>query len=129
MNTEWFRRRWLDFRFGHGSYLAFVLGFANTIMIGYFFLIERIDILNELISNIMLFIIIFVIIYTPVAIFIGRWHRKTQLRTEMLAFWDEQPKMAGSLRLLIDILDNKAGKKELEEMREFFVKIEQGNNK
>ncbi len=125
MNAEWFRRRWIDFRFGHGSYLSFILGFANTIMIVYFFLIEKVDLFNSYISNLTLFLLIFVAIYIPIALYIGSLHRKTQLRTEVVAFWTEQPKMASSLRLLIDMFQDKAPKNELEEMREFFLKIEQ----
>jgi len=80
--SEWFRRRWLDFRFGHTVYLIFALTFANFILIFHRLLIEKVDALNEIFSNLWLFAVLFVIVYIPLSIAVGAWHRRTQLKVE-----------------------------------------------
>jgi len=76
------RRRWYDFRMGHMTYLIFALSFANFILISHRLLIERVPILNEYFSSLWFFAIIFIIAYIPTSIFLGAWHRRTQLRVE-----------------------------------------------
>jgi len=74
MNVSWFKRRWFDFRLGHTVYLAFVLAFGNFIMIAYGLYIDNLNISLEFWQ----FGIFLVVVYLPVAILIGAWHRKTQ---------------------------------------------------
>lgn len=124
MSNEWLRRRWLDFRNGHSTYLTFILAFSNFILIAYYFLIDKVTFLNSFIPDLWAFTIIFIAIYIPSAILIGRWHRKTQYQTEVTAMWNEWPLMAKSLRLLIDMGLNSTSKEELEDMRRFFEDIE-----
>ncbi len=121
---EWFRRRWLDFRNGNGQYLRFFLAFSNTIIIGYFFLVERIYFFDDIFTNMASFVVVFLAIYIPVSILFGLWHMKTQQRTEVNTLWEQRPLMAKTFLLILKISQNKATKKELEEMREFFKKIE-----
>jgi len=121
---EWFRRRWLDFRNGNGQYLRFFLAFSNTIIIGYFFLVERIYFFDDIFTNIVSFAVVFLAIYIPASILFGLWHMKTQQRTEVTTLWEQRPLMAKTFLLILKISQNKATKKELEEMREFFKKIE-----
>ena len=40
-NSDWVRRRWLDFRNGHSIYLVFAMTFANFITIQYQLLIDK----------------------------------------------------------------------------------------
>jgi len=75
---HFFRRRWLDFRNGHGLYLAFVMSFANFILIGYNFAIKKAPILNELFNNTLFFALVFIAFYVPVAMIIGYYHRRKQ---------------------------------------------------
>ena len=35
MDIPWFRRRWYDFRQGHGMYLVFAMTFTNFVLIFY----------------------------------------------------------------------------------------------
>jgi len=125
MNVEWYRRRWLDFRNGHSTYLIFVLAFSNTILIVYYFLIERVTFFKENIPSIEIFTLLFLVIYVPLSIGIGYWHIKTQMRTEAIALWQERPYFAKTFRLLLNMNLDRVKKEELESMRSFLKKIEE----
>ena len=128
MNETWFRRRWYDFRQGHGMYLVFAMSFVNFVLIFYRLLIEQIDFLGELFSNLWIFLIIFLGVYIPAAILIGNWHRKTQMRIEHEQSIKQNPLMAKNFRVILDLLEGKASTKEVEDLRKFLKSIESGNN-
>ncbi len=118
------RRRWYDFRQGHGIYLIFILSFANFILIFHRLLIERVEVLEEIFPNLWSFIIVFVLIYIPVAILIGAWHRRTQLKVDIEVAIRQNPIWAKMFRTLIDIQTGKASKEEIEKARKFLMSIE-----
>ncbi len=124
MNSNWTRRRWLDFRLGHVTYLAFAMAFANFILIFHRLLIERVEFLNEIFSELWLFILFFVVAYVPISIGVGAWHRKTQLKVEEEQVLLNNPVMARNFRMIVDILENKASKEEIENFRIFLKNIE-----
>ena len=124
MNQEWVRRRWWEFRQGHGIYLIFVLTFMNFILISYRLLIEKIPFLNNLIPELWIFIIMFLGFYIPAAILIGIWHRRTQLQVENTITLEQNPFFAKIFRTMLDVQTKKASEKEIEEFREFLTKIE-----
>ena len=124
MNNTWFRRRWYDFRQGHGMYLVFAMSFVNFVLIFYRLLIEQIEFLGNLISNLWVFLLIFLAVYIPTAILIGNWHRKTQMRIEHEQSIKQSPLMARNFRILLDLLEGKASTKEVEELRRFLKSIE-----
>lgn len=126
MNNTWFRRRWYDFRQGHGMYLVFAMSFVNFVLIFYRLLIEQIDFLGDLFSNLWIFVIIFLVVYIPAAILIGNWHRKTQMKIEHEQSMKQSPLMAKNFRVLLDLLEGKASKKEVEDLRKFLKSIESG---
>ena len=128
MNETWVRRRWYDFRQGHGMYLVFAMSFVNFVLIFYRLLIEQIDFLGDLFSNLWIFLIIFLALYIPTAILIGNWHRKTQMRIEHEQSMKQSPLMAKNFRVLLDLLEGKASTKEVEELRKFLKSIEDGKN-
>jgi len=128
MNETWVRRRWYDFRQGHGMYLVFAMSFVNFVLIFYRLLIEQIDFLGDLFSNLWIFLIIFLALYIPTAILIGNWHRKTQMRIEHEQSMKQSPLMAKNFRVLLDLLEGKASTKEVEELRKFLKSIENGKN-
>jgi len=64
-------RYWTYFRRGHGTYLAFLLSFANFIVIQYKLVIENIPILDVLFSSLTIVAVTFFIGYLPVATVIG----------------------------------------------------------
>ena len=128
MNNTWFRRRWYDFRQGHGMYLVFAMSFVNFVLIFYRLLIEQIDFLGDLFSNLWIFLVIFLALYIPTAVLIGNWHRKTQMRIEHEQSMKQSPLMAKNFRVLLDLLEGKASTKEVEELRKFLKSIEDGKN-
>ena len=123
------RRRWYDFRMGHTLYLIFILSFANFILISHRLLIERVPILNEYFSHLWFFAIIFVLAYIPVSMTIGIWHRRTQLRIEQDIVTRQNPFLAKTLALIIDIQTGKASKEQIETMRKTLEDIEKGTKK
>ena len=124
MSTSFIRRRWYDFRQGHGIYLIFTLSFANFILIFHRLLIERVDVLNEIFPNLWIFIVVFVLLYIPIATVIGAWHRKTQLKVDIEVAIRQNPIWAKMFRTLIDIQTGKASKEEIESARKFLKSIE-----
>ena len=128
MNETWVRRRWYDFRQGHGMYLVFAMSFVNFVLIFYRLLIEQIDFLGDLFSNLWIFLVIFLALYIPTAVLIGNWHRKTQMRIEHEQSMKQSPLMAKNFRVLLDLLEGKASTKEVEELRIFLKSIENGKN-
>jgi len=82
------KRRWLDFRNGHSIYLAFLLNLVNFILIVYNFAILKIPLVSTFL-NLPLFILISFLIYVPIAIIIGHWHRRNQYAVENEALLQE----------------------------------------
>lgn len=124
MSNAWFRRRWLDFRFGHTVYLIFALSFANFILIFHRLLIERVESLNEFFSSLWIFGVVFVLVYIPVSIGIGAWHRRTQIKVETEQQLLQNPFLARNFRMLVDIIEGKASKEEIEKFRNLLKRIE-----
>lgn len=128
MTSNWVRRRWLNFRQGHSYYLIFAMSFANFILISYRLLIERVESLNTLFSNLWVFMALFIALYIPAAILIGHWHHKTQVKIETELWHNQDPVMAKWFRLLIDIQTGRATPEEIEKTRNFLKSIEDGKN-
>jgi len=124
MNDSWMRRRWFDFRQGHGVYLIFALSFGNFVLIFHRLLIERVESLDEIFPNLWIFAIVFILFYIPVAIGIGAWHRRTQLKVDTEVGMRQNPFFAKWFRILIDIQTGKASKEEIENLRKLLRSIE-----
>ena len=118
------RSRWYEFRLGHSTYLIFMLTFVNFVLISYRLLIERIPFLQEFIPQLWIFAVMFLAIYIPVAIIIGFWHRKTQLKVEQTLSLQQNPFVAKLFRTMLDIQTGKASKEEIEKFRGFLINIE-----
>jgi hypothetical protein len=130
MKNNFFRIRWLDFRQGHGIYLAFFIYFADTILIQYNLLIDRLPFLDPFLgANIIGFAIIFIAFYVPLAIVIGYWHRKSQWTVEVEALFKENKVGAMMWLFVIDLVEGKINEKEKKEMREMLLKITKGKRK
>jgi hypothetical protein len=124
MNDGWIRRRWWEFRQGHSIYLIFALTFINFILISYRLLIEKVAFFNEIIPELWIFAILFLVIYIPAAILIGSWHRRTQLRVEATIIAQANPVLAKMFRTLLDVQTGKADEKEIENFRNMLEGIE-----
>ena len=86
--NRFIKRRWLDFRNGHSIYLAFLLNLVNFILIVYNFAILKIPLVSTFL-NLPLFVLISFLIYVPIAILIGYWHRRNQYAVENEALLQE----------------------------------------
>ncbi len=124
MKEGWIRRRWWEFRQGHSTYLIFLLTFMNFVLIAYRLLIERIPFFQELFPQLWIFVLIFVLVYIPLSIIIGNWHRRTQLRVESTINILENPLWAKMFRTMLDIQTGRASKEEIEKVRELLLSIE-----
>ncbi len=126
MKKQWVRRRWTDFRQGHGIYLIFLLSFSNFVLIFYRLLVEKVEFLGDVFSSLWFFGIVFILIYIPVAILIGIWHRRTQISIETDLFLRNNPFMARNFRILVDLLEGKSNPEEIEKYRKMLKSIEKG---
>ena len=124
MEQGWVRRRWWEFRQVHSVYLIFLLTFVNFILISYRLLIERVGFLKEIVPELWIFALLFIVIYAPTATLIGFWHRRTQLRVETTLIQQQNPIQARMFRTLLDVQTGKATKEEIEEFRKLLLKIE-----
>jgi len=117
------RKLWLYFRLGHGSYISFTLSFFNFILLAYRFLIEPNLEQFSLIDNLTTFGIVFVIIYVPIAILIGYWHRVTQLKVELDLRFTRNTFLAKIMRTLLDKKLGQGKENEIEELENYLQKI------
>ena len=124
MKEGWGRRRWWEFRQGHTVYLIFVLTFINFILIAYRLLIERVTFFKDLVPELWIFALMFILVYVPAAILIGYWHRRTQLRVETTIVNQQNPILARMIRTLLDVQTGTASKEEIKEFRDMLEKIE-----
>jgi len=124
MNESWVRRRWWEFRQGHSVYLIFMLTFVNFILIAYRLLIEKIPIFNSIFPDLWIFALLFIVIYVPLAVIIGIWHRKTQLKVETTIMNQQNPILAKMIRTLLDVQTGKASEEEIEKFRKMLTDIE-----
>jgi len=83
-----------------------------------------VEFLNGIFSELWMFIVLFVVVYFPIAIIVGAWHRKTQIKIENEQALLNNPFMARNFRMMIDIIEGKASKEEVQKFREFLSKIE-----
>ena len=126
MIHSWYRRRWLDFRLGHQTYLIFALTFTNFILIFHRLLIERNPFLEQYFSNLLVFGIIFVVIYVPVSVLIGSWHRKTQIQVEADMVMRHNPFLAHIYKIMVDMMDDTATRKQIDDLKKYLDSIERG---
>ena len=124
MRSVWYRRRWHDFRMGHSIYLVFMMSFANFILIFHRLLIERVDWLNELMGDLWMFVVLFVFLYVPVAIVVGAWHRKNQIKVETEINMLQSPLHAKIFRTIIDMQAGRATPEEVETLRKLLKSVE-----
>ena len=124
MRAGFVRRRWWEFRQGHSIYLIFMLTFINFILITYRLLIERVTFFKELVPELWIFALMFILFYIPAAVLIGYWHRRTQLRVETTIVNQQNPILARMIRTLLDVQTGVASEEEIKEFRKMLNKIE-----
>jgi hypothetical protein len=129
ISSDWFRRRWLDFRNGHSIYLVFAMTFANFITIQYQLLIDRLPYLAGLFDSILVFAIIFVLAYVPLSIVLGYWHRKSQWKVEQDALFRENKVGAIMWMYVIDLIEGNVSEEDKKLMKESLLKITRGETR
>jgi len=129
ISSDWFRRRWLDFRNGHSIYLVFAMTFANFITIQYQLLIDRLPYLGGIFDSILTFAILFVLAYVPLSIVLGYWHRKSQWKVEQDALFRENKVGAIMWMYVIDLIEGNVSEDDKKLMRESLLKITRGETR
>jgi len=129
LDSPWISRRWFDFRLGHSVYLIFALSFGNFVLIFYRLFIEQVPALNEIFSSLWIFVLVFILAYIPIAVIVGVWHRKNQLKVDVEQTIRQNRIWVKVFRIIIDIQTGKATEDEIEEIRKFLKSIEIEQNK
>ena len=120
-NKNWVKRRWLDFRNGHGIYLIFLLTVAQFLVIQYRLLLDKIPFFHSI--PLWGFSVLFVAIYIPLGAIIGYWHRRTQYSVDNQTHFERNPIGATMILFLIDLIDGKVTEEERKHMRKYLLKI------
>jgi hypothetical protein len=118
------RKIWWTTKIGHSTYLMFLLAIGNFILITYNYLLEGNAIFENHISNLWVFAIIFLTLYFPISIIIGRWHTNTQISVDMTIRGLNNPVQAKMIKILLDVQTGKVSSEKMKEYREFIAKIE-----
>lgn len=129
ISSDWFRRRWLDFRNGHSIYLVFAMTFANFITIQYQLLIDRLPYWAGIFDNILIFAILFILAYVPLSIVLGYWHRKSQWKVEQDALFRENKVGAIMWMYVIDLIEGNVSEEDKKLMKESLLKITRGETR
>ena len=89
---QWLERRFWDFRYGHGTYLAYALSLINFIVINYSLLVSNIPFLSRIFNNLWVFAVVFTCTYFPLATMVGwKLYRKAQYKTDVEVSVRENP--------------------------------------
>ena len=81
-DSHFLRRRFLDFKNGHGGYLIYFISFVQFIIVSYSLYVSGHPSLTALFPTVYHWIAFFLASYLPAAIIIGHLHLKKQVPTE-----------------------------------------------
>ena len=114
---EWCGKRFFEFRVGNKMYIGFSIALLNFVLIFQRFFIDMTDSVHEVISNIVIFAILFFIIYLPIALVVGKWHYKNQYRVDNSLEFFKDSGLLKCYKLLFDLKTNSANPKEIESFK------------
>jgi len=101
-------RYWTYFRRAHGTYLAFLMSFANFMVIQYRLLVQYVPFLEALFSSLMAFAATFFLVYLPTATIIGWFeYKKFAVPVDATVAAQASPWVRDLARALILICDEK----------------------
>ena len=105
-----FLRYWTYFRRGHTTYLAFLMSFANFMVIQYRLLIEYVSFLEALFSSLTAFALTFFLVYMPIATVIG-WldYKKFAVPVDLTVSAKANPYLRDLAKALMLMCDGKNG--------------------
>src|SRR5918992_781632 len=90
--AEWAGRRFWESRQFYSAYIALFIAVSNWITIQYRLLLENIPIFNTLFSQLWIFLIVAIVVFTVVSVLGGHYiHRKRQFRLEQAVAIEENP--------------------------------------
>ena len=90
--AEWAGRRFWESRQFYSAYIALFIAVSNWITIQYRLLLENIPIFNTLFSQLWVFLIVAIAVFTVVSVLGGHYiHRKRQFRLEQAVAIEENP--------------------------------------
>ena len=90
--AEWAGRRFWESRQFYSAYIALFIAVSNWITIQYRLLLENIPIFNTLFSQMWIFLIVAIVVFTVVSVLGGHYiHRKRQFRLEQAVAIEENP--------------------------------------
>ena len=90
--AEWAGRRFWESRQFYSAYIALFIAVSNWITIQYRLLLENIPIFNTLFSQLWVFLVVAVVVFTVLSILGGHYiHRKRQFRLEQAVAIEENP--------------------------------------
>ena len=69
-------RLWYYFRIGYGTYLTFLLGFANTLIVVWYLAIKEIPLIEDFFGHFIPFAVVAVVVGVPLSIGAGWLHLK-----------------------------------------------------
>lgn len=118
------KKRWLEFRTGNGAYVSMFLSVVSFMIIVHRLLIERVPILGQIFGDLLSFSLIFMALFVPICIIIGRWHYKHQFKVESTVQFFQSPAMAKALRLLIELEQKKSNPEDIENFKKLLLDIE-----
>jgi hypothetical protein len=105
MNRSWFKRRWREFRWGHSTYLVYIFGVVNFILITYRLLVEQLPFLANIFPSLSIYVASTITIYIPIAILVGHIHKVKQLKTDLEMSAERNPYTLEIMDRLQRILD------------------------
>ena len=121
---EWLQKRFFEFRMGNKMYIGFTIALLNFVLIFHRFFIETIDSLHEILFNIVIFSVLFLIVYIPLALLIGNNHYKNQFRIDSTLEFLNDPATLKSIKLFLDLKTNNADMNEVNNFKKLLYKWE-----
>jgi hypothetical protein len=103
--------------------------FANFITIQYKLLIDTVPYLSGIFNSIWTFAILFILLYVPLSIILGYWHRKSQWKVEQDALFRENKVGAIMWMYVIDLIEGKVSEEDKKLMRESLLRITRGETR
>ena len=124
IDSDWIRKSYLNFRFGSNYYLAFSVALVNFVLVIYRFLIEPSPSLKEIFDSLVSFTIIFLIVYIPLAIFVGSRHFKDHEKIQSTYQFMQNPGMIKAFKLILELQTGTADKNDVDAFKKLLKNLE-----
>lgn len=118
--TRW----WRYFREGHGNYLAYSISFISYLALTYALLVERFDWLKAVFPHLWMYALVFLIIYPPLSLLVGRWHIKKQWYVEQAMTLEQGMVSAKLSRIKLQMIEGTATPDDVDWAISYYKKIE-----